>query len=389
MNLTKHGFFFAAILLFWSITAIADESFAIQAFQEKDTLRLSFKSAEGVHYRVQSSNQFRSNTVWTTVSNILGSGDSNELVFPIANTERYFRILTRTNPLYGKKLLVSPNSQVLSLIQSWRSTRPDDALTISKATNIAIAHWFGDWNSNVRADVARHVAKGRIARAVPLTVAYNIPIRDCNNFSSGGADSPEEYLDWITEFAAGIGTNEVVVILEPDALANLDCGALTLSNKNERVMLISQAVDILKRNPQTYVYIDAGHSEWIKDIATIVKRLESAGVANADGFCLNVSNFRSNKELIAYGTSISRRIGDAHFIIDTSRNGLGPRGTEWCNPPGRALGTPSTANTGHPQVDAFAYVKDPSQSDGECNDSPTAGSLNPEYFLGLAQRALF
>jgi endoglucanase len=76
-----------------------------------------------------------------------------------------------------------------------------------------------------------------------------------------------------------------------------------------------------------------------------------------------------------------------HFVIDTSRNGKGPKGTRWCNPPGRGLGAPPTTETGNPLVDAFLWIKTPGESDGECNGAPKAGQWWPRYALGLARRA--
>ena len=57
----------------------------------------------------------------------------------------------------------------------------------------------------VRATVARAAAK----RSVPVLVAYNIPFRDCAQFSAGGATHATEYEAWIDGFAAGIGDREV------------------------------------------------------------------------------------------------------------------------------------------------------------------------------------
>ncbi len=51
-----------------------------------------------------------------------------------------------------------------------------------------------------------------------MLVAYNIPFRDCAQFSAGGATSVAEYEAWIDGFAAGIGDQPAVVILEPDGL---------------------------------------------------------------------------------------------------------------------------------------------------------------------------
>ena len=152
--------------------------------------------------------------------------------------------------------------------------------------------------------------------------------------------------------------------------------------------LISGAVERLKRQPGVKVYLDAGNPAWIEDPEKIAGPLRRAGIAQADGFSLNVSNFQRTKDLIAYGHKVSPTL---HFVIDTSRNGRGPwHGIqEWCNPPKRGLGARPTTNTGDPLVDAFLWVKAPGESDGECADGkdPPAGKWWSQYALGLARRA--
>ncbi len=117
-------------------------------------------------------------------------------------------------------------------------------------------------------------------------------------------------------------------------------------------------------------------------------RLRAAGVDRARGFALNVSNFDETADERAYGDAVSVAVGGtAHFVIDTSRNGLGPApGNAWCNPPGRALGTGPTADTGDPRADAFLWIKIPGESDGTCNGGPTAGQWWLDYAIGLAVR---
>ncbi|HEY2941766.1 MAG TPA: glycoside hydrolase family 6 protein, partial [Vicinamibacteria bacterium] len=142
----------------------------------------------------------------------------------------------------------------------------------------------------------------------------------------------------------------------------------------------------LKADPAVGVYIDAGHSHWMS-ADTAAARLHAAGVADADGFSLNVSNFYATAGEIAYGRTISQRLGGKHFVVDTSRNGAGVAPSTWCNPPGMALGARPTAATGDALVDAYVWVKRPGESDGTCNGGPSAGAFWPDYALGLAQRS--
>jgi endoglucanase len=248
------------------------------------------------------------------------------------------------------------------------------------------AKWFGDWNTDVQASVDKYVTAVAAAGATPVMVAYNIPNRDCGQYSSGGAAGEAAYRDWIRRFALGIARRPAIVVLEPDALGHLSqCG--TDAEKQQRVFLLWDAVQVLKADPLTRVYIDVGHSRWLSP-AVAADRLAQAGVADADGFATNVSNFNPTANEVAYGDGISSLLGGKHFVVDTSRNGLGPAST-WCNPSGQALGKRPTTATGSANVDAFLWIKHPGQSDGTCNGGPAAGTWWPDYALGLAQRAAY
>jgi endoglucanase len=79
-----------------------------------------------------------------------------------------------------------------------------------------------------------------------------------------------------------------------------------------------------------------------------------------------------------------------HFVVDTSRNGLGPAPDGgWCNPAGRALGLRPGDYTGVSRQDANLWIKHPGESDGSCNGGPAAGQWWGDYALGLAQRAAY
>jgi endoglucanase len=122
----------------------------------------------------------------------------------------------------------------------------------------------------------------------------------------------------------------------------------------------------------------------------MASRLRAAGVADAQGFFLNVSNFVSNSENAGYGAQVAALTGGKHFVIDTSRNGLGPAADgDWCNPPGRALGLRPGDYTGVSRQDANLWIKRPGESDGSCHGGPAAGQWWADYALGLAQRAAY
>jgi endoglucanase len=287
------------------------------------------------------------------------------------------------NPMAGARLYVGPNANAARTAEQWRRARPHDAAAMDFISRQPVAYWVGGWGGAVRQDVAAYVSRASAARAAPVLVAYNIPHRDCGSHSKGGAGDADRYRAWIREFARGL-SGRAVVVLEPDAIAAADC--LGFEERSERFALIRDAVAVLKRAGAA-VYIDAGHARW-HSAEEMARRLTAAGVQQADGFALNVSNYIDNRTSIAYGEQLSRRVGGKGFVIDTSRNGsaTAPAGA-WCNVPGQALGTAPTTATGHRLVHAFLWIKLPGESDGRCSGGPAAGQWWPEYALGLAKRS--
>ena len=280
---------------------------------------------------------------------------------------------------------INPSSAAKSQADSWRSTRPADAAQMDKLASKAVANWFGDWNADVYLAVNAVVTAATAAARIPVLVAYNIPSRDCGGLSGGGGATAGAYKTWIGAFASGLAGRKATVILEPDALAGMDC--LSLADQQVRVDLLSYAVQLLKSQPNVSVYLDAGHPDW-QTAAEMSARLTRANIAIANGFSLNISNFYTTSDNVSYGQKISALTGGKHFVVDTGRNGLGPTSDhQWCNPDGRAIGAGPTTATGNALVDAFLWVKVPGESDGACNGGPSAGKWWGDYALGLASRS--
>jgi endoglucanase len=278
----------------------------------------------------------------------------------------------------GARIFVPPPSdgapqQVLKLLKS--GDRKDAALiTEMEATPRAV--WFTSGTpAQVRQQVRQTMAEAAVERAVPVLVAYDIPGRDCAQYSAGGALSQADYQAWINGLAQGIGNARAAVILEPDALGNLpsNCGLPVSSypfTDAERIAELQYAVGALEHDPGVSVYLDGTHSAW-QSVGTMAQRLLEADVQQAQGFFVNVSNYQPTAELQDYGTWISdciamvtdssnayynnpagcasqyypatqsdfstwdlttqwyaQNMGTAvattHFVIDTSRNGRGP-----------------------------------------------------------------
>lgn len=264
--------------------------------------------------------------------------------------------------------------------------KPLDVTGVGELEEIAsqpIATWIT--STDAAASVRDAVAAADSRDSVALLVAYAIPGRDCGSFSAGDADfDAADYRDWVAAFASGLGDTKAVIVVEPDALAQLDC--LSSSDRVERLSLLREAVSAFAATG-SWVYLDAGHSGWIP-ADEMASRLLDAGVENARGFSLNVSNFRPTPDETAYGTAINERLpSPVHFVIDTSRNGAPVEAGTWCNPSGAALGAAPTTATGSLRVDAWLWVKTPGRSDGECNGGPKAGEWWNEYAEGLVRNA--
>jgi endoglucanase len=279
-------------------------------------------------------------------------------------------------------LYVDPQSTAAN----WVRNNPGDGRAADIGNHIAnkpSARWFGGWSGDIGTAVGNYVAAATALNQTPTMVAYNIPGRDCGQYSAGGAGSLAAYQDWIRAFAAAIGNRQSVVILEPDALPQLDC--LDAAGQAGRLQLFQYAVTQFNLlAPRTYLYLDIGNSAWLAP-ADAAARLVNAGVANARGFSLNVSNYRTDAESNAYGIAVGNALNQQKgytkpFVVDTSRNGAGPNGKLWCDPPGRKIGaTPHVYSAGS-QPEMTLWIKSPGESDG-C--AAAAGTFAPELAYKL------
>ncbi|MFD7444652.1 glycoside hydrolase family 6 protein [Streptomyces sp. NPDC059909] len=258
---------------------------------------------------------------------------------------------------------------------------------IRKIAEQPVGEWIGPDNPEAEAKGFTEAAEKADRDA--LLVLYNIPHRDCGQFSKGGAADGNAYRQWVDKVAKGIGDRPATVVLEPDAVLHLVDGCTPDEFHEERYDLLKGAIERLKQQPATKVYLDAGNAGWSQP-DSLFEPLQWAGIAAADGFAVNVSNFQTTEASKDFGRKLSAKVGNKPFVVDTSRNGNGPY-TEgdpkenWCNPPGRALGELPTTKTGDPLVDAYLWVKRPGESDGDCKGGPKAGDWYPEYALELAR----
>ncbi|WIM92999.1 glycoside hydrolase family 6 protein [Actinoplanes oblitus] len=270
---------------------------------------------------------------------------------------------------------------------AWLAAHPDDSRAPAIRAAMARrpgAHWFGSWSGDIAEAVDDYVSAAAAVRKVPILVAYDIPGRDCGGASSGGAGSPAAYREWISDFAAGVGDRPAIVVIEPDALAQADAGCMPdPDDLRTRFDLVRYAIE--QFGGRAWAYADGGNAHWVPP-ATMADRLRRAGVAEAHGVAVNVSNFFTTAESTSYAEQVRAGTGKP-YLIDTSRNGNGGQPGKWCNPVGAKLGAPSRVD-GATGPELTLWVKVPGDSDGadaSCghgSDIP-AGTFSPDLATHL------
>lgn len=195
-----------------------------------------------------------------------------------------------------------------------------DAAALTKMAATPQAVWFTSGTpKEVKKAVQKTMLQARITHSIPVLVAYNLPFRDCAQYSAGGAADTASYLAWIDAFAAGVGDGQAIVLLEPDGLGIIPwytsnqgaqewCQPAELNPAtaaSDRFTQVNGAVDRLTALPNTSVYLDGTHSGWL-GVGDISDRLHKAGVEKADGFFLNVSNYETSERQVKFASWISQ-----------------------------------------------------------------------------------
>ncbi|MGW4539814.1 glycoside hydrolase family 6 protein [Streptomyces chartreusis] len=293
----------------------------------------------------------------------------------------------QSTAVVSSRLYRHPDSQVLEWVRD-NPADPRHAVIESRIAAQPAAVWFADFTPDTITARVRAVTSGGSALGrVPVVVPYAIPDRDCGGYSEGGAPGLDAYDAWIDRFAAGLGSGDVIVVLEPDSVAQADC--LSERARADRFASLARAGRVMKAaNPRARVYYDAGHSGWNAPArqADWLRQAGAASTASSDGVFSNVSNFRTTSAEIAYDRQVLDALdGPASLgaVVDTSRNGAGaPADGEWCDPSGRRLGRAPTLATGESRIDAYLWVKLPGESDG-CKGRP--GTFTASYAYELAR----
>ena len=140
----------------------------------------------------------------------------------------------------------------------------------------------------------------------------------CPNGSWNAADQAS-YRTWVDNFAAGIGSSRVALILQPD-MPFAACAPSPVPFE-----LVNYAAQRFGGLPHTTVYIDSGARYW-PSFDQVVPMLERAGIRYTRGFALNSTEYDSTADEVEYGARIVQALaaaglGDKHFVVNTAQNG--------------------------------------------------------------------
>jgi endoglucanase len=267
------------------------------------------------------------------------------------------------------------DGSVQQIAQLVKSGDPKDAALLAEMEATPAAVWLtGGTPAQVAQQVRTTLFEAALEHAEPEFVLYDIPGRDCSQYSAGGALDTADYEAWVAAVAQAVGSAHAVMLVEPDSLGNMpsDCGLATSTypfTDAERFTEVGYAVTALEKDPDTSVYLDGTNSHW-QQVGNIASRLLQADVADAQGFFLNVSNYQTDAASEDYGNWVSDciamisdpsdwaynlpadcasqyypasvddfstwaltnawyaqnmggAVATAHYVIDTSRNGQG------------------------------------------------------------------
>ena len=188
--------------------------------------------------------------------------------------------------------------------------------------------WYGPWYPD---STIRQTAQAYIANATGgnPNVMAQVAIFRLNPWESQAcsqlptAAQQASYRYWISEFAAGIGSSRVALVLQPD----LPFALCVPHHSPVPLQLVSYAARVFSALPHTTVYIDAGAGDW-PTVGQAVKLLRAAGVRYARGFALNATHYDPTGNEVRFAAAVARALAKAgfpnrHAVINTSSNGHG------------------------------------------------------------------
>nr|QEQ56121.1 exoglucanase [Aspergillus niger] len=323
------------------------------------------------------------------------------------------------NPFSGYQLYVNPyySSEVASLaIPSLTGSLSSLQAAATAAAKVPSFVWLDTADkvptmADYLADIKSQNSAGANPPIAGQFVVYDLPDRDCAALASNGeysiADNGVEhykaYIDSIREVLVQYSDVHTLLVIEPDSLANLvtNLNVAKCANAESAYLECTNYALTQLNLPNVAMYLDAGHAGWLgwpanqqpaADLfASVYKNASSPAAVR--GLATNVANYNAwtisscpsytqgnsvcdeQQYINAIAPLLEAQGFDAHFIVDTGRNGKQPTGQQawgdWCNVINTGFGVRPTTSTGDALVDAFVWVKPGGESDGTSDSSAT------------------
>ncbi len=230
---------------------------------------------------------------------------------------------SRTNPLAGIAWghYTGPTDD---LYPAYQAARGRDRALLAKIALRPNVFWFGDWYTTQQAKpyVQQYIAQytqGNPNVLTQLAVFRMDPWEQdaCSKTPSPAAQA--SYRAWIDNFAAGIGSSRVMLILQPDLPFSL-CAPTRIP-----LQLVNYAARVFSRLPHTTVYLDAGAAYWPTPNQA-AWMLQQAGIHFVRGFSLNDTQYDTTGDELEVGAKIigalaGMGIHGKRMIVNTSQNG--------------------------------------------------------------------
>ena len=324
------------------------------------------------------------------------------------------------NPFAGHEFFINPyytaevDQAIANMSDSSLIAMAEKMKEYSNAIWLDTIKNMNDWlETNLKGALAQQSSSGKTVLTV--FVVYDLPGRDCHALASNGellaneADMERyktDYIDVIESTLKTYNSQPVVLIIEPDSIANMvtnlestpACAESQTYYMDGHAYLI-QKLGVLKH---VAMYLDIGHAFWLgwddnrEKAAKVYSEVIASGApGEVRGFADNVANYTpwEDPELSRgpdtewnpcpdekrYLEAISQDFKSAgiksvYFVSDTSRNGKKTDRThpgEWCNQTGAGVGARPQASpiSGMEYLDAFYWVKPLGESDGTSDES--------------------
>ena len=323
---------------------------------------------------------------------------------PFANVEFYI------NPYYVEEVdnAISQMSDSSLIAKAEKMKTYSNAIWLDNIKNMQ--SWL---QPNLEGALSQQNSGG--TPVLTVFVVYDLPGRDCHALASNGEllanDSDmerykSEYIDVIEGHLKTYKSQPVVLVIEPDSLANMvtNIESTPACADSQNYYFDGHAYLLKKLGvfPNVALYLDIGHAFWLgwddnreKAAKVYAKVIQSGAPAKVRGFVDNVANYTPWEDpTLSRGPDTewnpcpdekryleamhkdftSAGIQSVYFFSDTSRNGKKTdrkHPGEWCNQTGCGIGARPKASpiSGMEYLDAFYWVKPIGESDGTSDTS--------------------